>query len=99
MRVCVHPLFLPCYPLPPTNHRTLPSPLYTYTITPPPLYNNMNQTTPQVAFWEVVRELFLETFWYGDGVFLMDTEHFRRRLLSNIGNYTFQARRTNVILV
>ncbi len=46
----------------------------------------------QVSFLEVVRELFLETFWYGDGVFLMDTEHFRRRLLSNIGNYTFQVR-------
>jgi hypothetical protein len=39
----------------------------------------------QVAFGEVLRELLLEVFWYGDGVFLMDTEHFRRRLLSNIG--------------
>ena len=41
----------------------------------------------KVYFGEVLRELFMEMFWYGDGVFLMDTEHFRRRLLSNIGRY------------
>jgi hypothetical protein len=29
---------------------------------------------------------------YNEGVYLMDTEHFRRRLKQNIGNYTFQVR-------
>lgn len=41
---------------------------------------------------DVARELLLESLWYGDGVYIMDTEHFRKRLKANIGAYTFQAR-------
>jgi len=47
----------------------------------------------KVSFGEVLKELFLEMFWYGDGVFLMDTEHFRRRLLSNIGRWKREGRK------
>jgi TAG lipase / steryl ester hydrolase / phospholipase A2 / LPA acyltransferase len=32
----------------------------------------------------------LELFVYGDGVAVCDTEHFRKTLKQNIGNYTFQ---------